>query len=216
MSYSKSNPYFAKIKERFRLTLPGSSKQTHHIVVDLGDSAITYNVGDSLAIFPENHPDVIEKTLQFIEGELEALVVGKKTGESLPFLKFLKTKANLRTVNKKLADFIQAPEMTREELAQFEVWDFFRNLRKNKKWLLKTFAIFLCHCFLDFIPSHPLQNFFPNEIHLTVAPVHYHTRGQLRFGVATDFLCYQAEVERTPIGIYVQPHHGLPSLMKTM
>lgn len=216
MQYSKTQPYLAKIKERFQLSLPGSKKDTHHIVIDLEDSGITYAVGDSIAIFPENHPDVVAKTLEILKADPDAVVVDKKTGESFTLLQFLQTKANLRKINKKLADFAECSEMTKEELEQCEVWDFLESFAKKipTPQELTELVMPLLPRFYS-IASSPLL--YPHEIHLTVAPVHYMTRGQLRYGVATDFLCYQTKVNETRFGVYIQPHHGftLPESLTT-
>ena len=62
----KSNrfrPARAKIKDRFLLTKEESGKQTHHIVLDISETNISYNVGDSVGIYPEHHPDIVKKTL---------------------------------------------------------------------------------------------------------------------------------------------------------
>jgi sulfite reductase (NADPH) flavoprotein alpha-component len=48
---------------------------------------------------------------------------------------------------------------------------------------------------------------FPNEVHLTVAFLQYEANGQIHTGVGSHFLCCQAEVELTPVPIYVQPSH---------
>jgi sulfite reductase (NADPH) flavoprotein alpha-component len=53
---------------------------------------------------------------------------------------------------------------------------------------------------------------YPNEIHLLVSHVSYQMGGQLRFGVGSHFLCVEAEIEKTPIPIYIQMsnHFTLP------
>lgn len=205
--YTKNNPYIATIKSRKLLTLPGSQKMTHHVVLDLGDSGIRYSVGDSIGIFPENHPEVVAKTLQVLKADPSTLVQDKKTGESFTLERFLKTKANLRAISKKLAELGGATDLPKEEISQYEVWDFMESFIKE----IPSPQEF-CDSVMPLLPrlysiaSSPIL--FPNEVHLTVAPVHYKTRGQLRYGVATDFLCYQAEVGKTKFGIYLHPHHG--------
>jgi sulfite reductase (NADPH) flavoprotein alpha-component len=180
---------------------------THHVVVDLGESGIQYTVGDSIGIYPENHPEVIAKTLQVLKHDPETPVQDKKTGETSTLREYLKKKANLRAISRKLLELAGRSEMTKEELQQYEVWDFIEAFLP-----VPPTAQEFCDMAMPLLPrlysiaSSPLL--YPNEVHLTVAPVHYQTRGQLRYGVATDFLCYQAEVEKTKFGVYLQPHHG--------
>lgn len=207
MTYSRTNPYITAIIGRYQLTKPGSNKMTHHVVVDLGDSGIKYAVGDSIGICPENHPEVVQKTLQILQCDPETPIKDKKTGDLFSLRDYLKSKANLRSISRKLVELAECTQMTKEELQQYEVWDFMEAFLK----VIPTAQEF-CDMVMPLLPrlysiaSSP--SLYPTEVHLTVAPVHYKTRGQLRYGVATDFLCYQAEVEKTRFGVYLQPHHG--------
>lgn len=207
MDYSRTHPYLSKIKSRYCLTLPGSNKKTHHVVIDLGDSGIEYAVGDSLGIYPENHPEVVAKTLHVLQSDPLYPIADKKTGNTLPLEEHLKTKTNLRAVNRKLAEFAGCGSMTKEELEQYEVWDFMEIFLKEPPSPQE-----FCDMAMPLLPRlysiASSQRLYPKEVHLTVVPLHYKTRGILRYGVATDFLCYQAEVEKTQFGIYRQPHHG--------
>ncbi len=207
MTYSRNQPYPTHIKSRYRLTKDGSQKMTHHVIVDLGDSEIKYSVGDSIGICPENHPEVVAKTLQILKADPETIVQDKKSGEQFTLRDYLKRKANLRAISRKLLELSGQTEMTKEELQQYEVWDFMEAFLPVPPTPQE-----FCDMVMPLLPrlysiaSSPLL--YPTEVHLTVAPVHYKTRGQLRYGVATDFLCYQAEVEKTTFGVYLQPHHG--------
>ncbi len=207
MNYSKENPYTTSIKSRLRLTKPGSKKMTQHVVIDLGDSGIRYTVGDSLGVIAENRPDIVEKTLKALKCEPATIIQDKRTGNSFTLEKFLTTKANLRTVNRKFAERAEAPHLTKEELEQYEVWDFleaYPDFEISPQEFCDLLMLLLPRLYS--IASSP--SLFPNEIHLTVAPVCYETRGVARYGVATNFLCDQAEIGVTKFGIYLQPHHG--------
>lgn len=207
MSYSKDNPYFTTLKSRAQLTGPGSRKLTQHIVVNLGNSGIRYCVGDSLGILAENRPDSVEKTLKAFGVDPSTPIKDKRTGNTFSFQDFLSKKANLRTVSRNLAVAAGAADLGKEELEQYDVWDF---LEAHPGLTLSPQEF--CDCLMLLLPrlysiaSSPIL--FPNEVHLTVSPVHYETRGIVRYGVATNFLCEQAVPEETTFGIYLQPHHG--------
>lgn len=49
--------------ERYRLNKSGSDKETYHLVLDLSETDITYEVGDCLAIIPPNSPEAIQALL---------------------------------------------------------------------------------------------------------------------------------------------------------
>src|ERR1041385_5433501 len=63
-SFSKDNPFPAKITENRLLNKPGSAKETRHFIVDLAGSGLHYKSGDSLGIFPANRPSEVEEILQ--------------------------------------------------------------------------------------------------------------------------------------------------------
>ena len=60
---TRDNPLMAKLKSSTPLNAEGSSKDTRHVVVDLGDSGVEYTAGDSMGIFPENDPRTVDAIL---------------------------------------------------------------------------------------------------------------------------------------------------------
>src|SRR5207248_6913518 len=63
---SRDQPAEIAFLSRTRLNKPGSSKETWHIELDLGGSAINYAVGDSLGILPRNHPALVDAVIAAI------------------------------------------------------------------------------------------------------------------------------------------------------
>lgn len=61
--YSRKQPYAAKLVESRPLNREGSAKDTRHVVIDLGDSGITYDVGDALGVFPVNCGELVDAIL---------------------------------------------------------------------------------------------------------------------------------------------------------
>jgi sulfite reductase (NADPH) flavoprotein alpha-component len=68
--------------------------------------------------------------------------------------------------------------------------------------------------FYSIASSHKVT---PNEIHLTVALVKYEADGNLRHGVATNYLAHIAQMHTPSVPIYLQPNHGftLPAKHET-
>jgi sulfite reductase (NADPH) flavoprotein alpha-component len=58
-SPSRNEPAEIALLSRTRLNKPGSAKETWHVELDLGGSAINYAIGDSLRVFPRNHPALV-------------------------------------------------------------------------------------------------------------------------------------------------------------
>ena len=52
--YDKENPYLAELSVSQKITGRDSNKDVRHIEIDLGDSGLTYQVGDALGVYFEN------------------------------------------------------------------------------------------------------------------------------------------------------------------
>jgi sulfite reductase (NADPH) flavoprotein alpha-component len=60
---SRDRPVEIAFASRTRLNKPGSNKETWHVDLDLGDSGLSYAVGDSLGIFPRNDPALVDAVI---------------------------------------------------------------------------------------------------------------------------------------------------------
>src|SRR3984893_12945146 len=67
-SPSRDQPDEIVLLSRTRLTNRGSAKETWHVELDLGHSAISYAIGDSLGVFSRNHPALNEAMIAAIGG----------------------------------------------------------------------------------------------------------------------------------------------------
>lgn len=94
MKYEES--FLATIKERYCLN-PGSEKQTYHLVIDLGNSGIQYQVGDCLGIFPRNSQARVTESLALL-GATGEESVQDKSGVSYKLQELLETRLNLSRI----------------------------------------------------------------------------------------------------------------------
>lgn len=53
------------VKENRRLTPPAYDRNIFHIEFDLGDSGLTYNIGEALGIHADNEPEQVDKFVKF-------------------------------------------------------------------------------------------------------------------------------------------------------
>lgn len=60
---TRDNPYMAALHSSTPLNAAGSTKDTRHVVIELGDSGIEYEAGDSMGIYPENDPRTVDAIL---------------------------------------------------------------------------------------------------------------------------------------------------------
>lgn len=221
-TYNRFHPYIARLKDRFLLTGPTSTRETYHIVLDASHERLPFAVGDSLAVLPENAPETIERILEWMGATGEERVFDPKTKQETSFSAFLRTKANLAKSSSRFLSFLanrgtpyghilEDQEALRHILATHEVQDLVRSAPKGSLQAqeLVDHLLPLMPRFYS-IASSP--KVFPQEIHLTVAYVSYERQGELRTGVASSFLCKQALIESTPIATYMQPsnHFSLP------
>ena len=63
--WNRKNPYPATITKNLLLSRKGSAKEIRHFEIDLGDSDLTYEVGDALNVMPVNDPDLVEALLAY-------------------------------------------------------------------------------------------------------------------------------------------------------
>src|SRR6266498_5559125 len=61
--YSRANPFPAKLLVNRRLSGPESAKDTRHFELDLTGWGLSFEVGDSLAIYPANDPQLVDEII---------------------------------------------------------------------------------------------------------------------------------------------------------
>jgi sulfite reductase (NADPH) flavoprotein alpha-component len=224
--YNKQNPFLASIKERFTLSKPGSQKNTQHLVLDLRGSGICYEVGDSIGIFPQHDPELVDKTLRALKATGKELILNKQSGELISLVDYLTSKANITDISPKLfrevaarqpdADKKHELEELRQEsnreackayLQKHEVWDF---LLANEEVVFtpQEFADLLMPLLPRFYSISSSQKFVGEEVHLTIAPLEYESNGHKRRGVCTHYICQLVELHAPVIPIFVQSSHG--------
>jgi sulfite reductase (NADPH) flavoprotein alpha-component len=225
MVIDKSHPFSSKIKERFPLTKEGSTKETYHISLDITGSKIEFKPGDSIGIFAQNDPTLVEHLLTAMRAKGDEPILDKRSETHFPIREFLQRKANLsRLTSSFLKLFYEHAQEHNQKNA------LHRLLQEENRVLLTQYLAL--HDPLDLIKEYqgvetPLQSLceqfgpllprfysvassrktFPNEVHLTVALSTFTHGGERRFGVASHFLCHLADLT-TEIPIYVQPAHG--------
>lgn len=115
--YSRLNPYSAPIVECTVLTKPGSSKEILHIVCDLRNSDITYQVGASFGIIPENNDLSLDEVFKVIGSPYRNFVIETKSGTSITFEEFLRKHVNLSQVTS--SHFALVQNYPKEEIRPF-------------------------------------------------------------------------------------------------
>ena len=73
-AYNKDNPFPALITENRLLSKSGSQKETRHFVVRIAGSGFSYKAGDSLGVYPSNHPADVDELLHHLGASGDELV----------------------------------------------------------------------------------------------------------------------------------------------
>lgn len=234
--YNRHNPFFSKIKERYRLNKQGSKKQTHHVVLDLSGSDLEYSVGDSLAVIPQNDPSLVNATLQALNALGSELISYKEEEKQWVFREFLTFKANITEVNRKLLQELESRQTNLEKKAHLQELQSVENREKLKDYLdsIYLWDLLETHLEVKFTPQEIANFLLPllprfysiasshkvvgQEAHLTIALVEYTSHGVNRKGVCTHYLCLDAPIETAKIPIYIQTSHHfrLPPLEAPM
>ncbi|MCD6074170.1 MAG: sulfite reductase subunit alpha [Rhodospirillales bacterium] len=196
---SKLKTFVAKFMGATPLTAPDSDKDVRHIEIDLSESGLTYEVGDSLGIVPENWPDVAD-------GVIAALGVTAETtlSDGRVLRDVLLKEVSLGVPPDALFDLLGiAPT---EELEQLDVLGLLERF-PDKRPAPDAFiaALDKLNARLYSISSSPKAA--PGKVNLTVSAVRYAMDGRLRKGVASTFLADRLE-PGSAITVYVQKAHN--------
>jgi sulfite reductase (NADPH) flavoprotein alpha-component len=222
--YSRKNPFPAKLKKNRKLTAEGSAKDTRHFEIDLADSGIAYEVGDSLGIFPTNNPALVEEILG---------VLGFTGEEQVP-----DTAGNSVTIREALTRFYVITEKDKKLLAAIAEKDpsashFVpmttpegRAELESYVWGREVIDPLLAHPAAKFTPEEFVkclrklqprlysiassQKANPTEVHLTVAAVRFESHGRRREGVCSTFLSDRADNAPVPVFVHTAKHFRVP------
>lgn len=223
--FDKNRPYLASVKEKSLLCREASEKVAQHVVIDLGESGLGYEVGDCLGVYPHHDPGLVEKTLKAMGASGDELIFDQRAEEEIPLKEFLHHKRNITEVNRKLVS--ETAKNHPSEEAKLSLMSLLEkgNLSKLKYFLDRPLWKFLegffhekmavqaiCDCLQPLLPRFysiaSSQEVHKREVHLTVALVEYDYEGHQKHGVCTHYLCNLVQEEKTRVPIYVHKHRG--------
>jgi sulfite reductase (NADPH) flavoprotein alpha-component len=229
-TFNKDNPFPALITENRLLNKPGSLKETRHFVVSLAGSGLHYKAGDSLGIYPTNHPGDVDSILQCLGavGDEPVSPAMLKLHEPIPLREALHTRLALNGPTTKILNTLYAkvenpsekaklasllaPEAKAELARYLEEREYIDILAEfaSVKLTAQEFVDHLRKLMprLYSIASSPRQ--YPDEIHLTVAVVRYELNQRKRFGVCTTFIADRTPVGAATVPVFVSHSHFAP------
>jgi sulfite reductase (NADPH) flavoprotein alpha-component len=212
-AYSRANPFPAKMLVNRRLNSADSEKNTRHFELSLEGSGLSYEVGESLAVYPTNSPELVDEILAALHATGDENVPDKK-GAPIPFREALLRDYSITQPTPKflraVAERASAAPLLNELLDPERKQDLDTYL-----WGMET---------IDFLLEHPSSKFepaefvsllaklqprlysvasslkaFPDAVHLIVDVVTYSSHGRKRGGVCSTFLAERCNDSPAPV-----------------
>src|ERR1700722_19559537 len=227
----RHHPVLATIQERHALTKTGSTKHTYHVSLDYGDSPLCFKGGDSIGVYPQNDPILVQHLIDAMKARGDEQIREERSGTLMSLREFLTHKANLARLTSSFLKLFYEYEMMHKKknhlppllqqenkpllsqyLSTHDPLDLFKEYAETQAPLQELCAQFgpLLPRFYSVASSLLVHQ---REVHLTIALFTFSHQGEQRYGVGSHFLCNLAKIGQTQIPIYVQPaqHFTLPS-----
>ena len=214
-SWSRKNPYEAIISYNTLLSGPNSNKEIIHYEIDLGDSGLKYEVGDSLSIIPRNKQLLVDQIIERLHTRKDFI----PSGHEIDIENLLKFKFEIFTPTKRLIEYV-------EKIAENSELSLILEKKDSKalddfKWGMDVLDFmnlnpkvdFIVEKFLDLLK--PLQhrtysisssiNKYDNKVHLTISSVRWKNKKRDYNGVCSTYLADDCN-EKEKIKIFFTPN----------
>jgi sulfite reductase (NADPH) flavoprotein alpha-component len=216
-AYTRTNPFKAEVLETINLNGRGSNKETRHIELSLEGSGLTFEPGDSLGVYPENDPALVDMFLDQMNWDPEKSVTVNKQGDILALKEALISHFEITVLTKPLLE--QAAKLLEnKELQELLLPD---NAEKLKEYLegrdlldlVRDFGPWEVSAqeFISILRKMPARLYSiasslsanPDEVHLTIGAVRYESHGRERNGVCS-ILCAERLQPGDALPVYIQ------------
>ncbi|MEW5067142.1 assimilatory sulfite reductase (NADPH) flavoprotein subunit [Bacillus subtilis] len=216
-SYSRTNPFRAEVLENLNLNGRGSNKETRHVELSLEGSGLTYEPGDSLGVYPENDPELVELLLKEMNWDPEEIVTLNKQGDVRSLKEALISHYEITVLTKPLLE--QAAQLTgNDELRELLAPGNEENVKayiegRDLLDLVRDYGPFSVSAqeFVSILRKMPARLYSiasslsanPDEVHVTIGAVRYDAHGRERKGVCS-ILCAERLQPGDTLPVYVQ------------
>ena len=223
-TYSRTNPFPAKLLVNRRLSGPESEKDTRHFELDLTGWGLSFEVGDSLGVYATNDPQLVDEILHALGASgneevprpkgppttfREALL--RDYGITQPTPKFLKAIAHRASAAPTL-HYLLAPDRKQDlqtYLWGMEVIDFLIE-HPSARFTPEEFVGLLTKLQPRLYSVASSLKAYPDQVHFIVDVVRYESHGRLRKGVCSSFLAERADGVPVPVFPSIAKHFHLP------
>jgi len=211
--WTRQNPFPAKLTVNRRLSTEDSEKDTRHFEIDLTKWGLSFEPGDSVAVYPTNDPNLVDEIIRALGAKASEPVPAAKTTKPLreallrdysitqPTPKFLKAIAGRASAAPMLTELLHPDR--KHDLENYlwgaEVIDFLLD-HPSVRFTPEEFVGLLTKLQPRLYSVASSLRVFPDQVHLIVDVVQYESRGRVRKGVASTFLAERAD--KVPVPVY--------------
>ncbi|MBB6693832.1 assimilatory sulfite reductase (NADPH) flavoprotein subunit [Cohnella xylanilytica] len=224
--YSRSNPFEADVLENLNLNGRGSQRETRHLELSLEGSNLQYEPGDSLGVYPQNHPRLVEELIAAMGWNPDESVPLPKSSEERPLKEALTKHYEITVLTKPLIEQAAAlaPHSGLQDLLaagrEAELKEYAKGrdlLDLAQDYDLKGVP---AKAFLGILRKIPPRLYsissspkaYPDEVHLTIRKVNYESHGRVRYGVCSTYVSERLEPgQKLPVFVQDNPNFKLPA-----
>jgi len=223
--YNKQTPYAAEFSLSQKITGRDSAKDVRHIEIDLGDSGLTYQVGDALGVWFENDANLVAELIATLKLTGEEKVKLKTNGANQVFTltDALTTQLEITQTapafvefwakisgDKELTAIAADKNSAREYAGEHQIIDVVKAAKTEIDPQFFVEALRKITPRLYSIASAQAE--VEEEVHLTVGLVSFDANGEPRTGGASSFLANRLE-EGQKVRVFVEHNDNfrLPS-----
>lgn len=212
-AFNRDKPFKATVLQNQRITSDCTDKNIFHIELDLTDSGLHYQPGDSLGVWPKNNASLIDAILQLLNLDGEQSISFNKETHSLQewlrhkreitnlsraFLVELDKRATHKAIQTALSD--DGREYLVELLNNYQLIDVLKQY--PAQWTGDALVAALRPLTPRLYSIASSQKVVEDEVHLTVAKVDYHAHGEQHFGAASCYL--ESAEEDSEVLVYIE------------
>ena len=211
--WNKKNPFMAKVSKNKLLSGTNSNKEIRHYEIELDDSGIVYEVGDTLNVIPLNNQNIVNLILKRLNIEENY----KPKGMNETIKELLQKKYEISTPNSNLIAAILKNTKNREIEEALSSTD--KEKLNSFLWGKDVLDLLDLDSKLNFEPEvflsllKPLQpraysissspKTHKNQVHLTISSVRWNEKGRVHNGVCSTYLADMLDLNSSKVGIYV-------------
>ncbi|MEK5238337.1 assimilatory sulfite reductase (NADPH) flavoprotein subunit [Paenibacillus sp. FSL L8-0470] len=224
--YSRNHPFHAEVLENLNLNGRGSDRETRHLELSLAGSNLSFEPGDSLGVYPENHPQLVADIIAAMGWNSDESVPLNKKGEEGTLREALLRHYEITVLTKPLLEqaaqlsasaglhALLAPDHQQELKSYIQGRDLLDLVQDFAPWEVpaRSFVTILRKLPARLYSIASSYNANPDEVHFTVRAVRYESHGRDRYGVCSVHCAERVQPGDTlPIYIQNNPNFKLPA-----